>query len=128
MAQVPRKAEFGDVMFLLDFVINGHVPRNEVKAVAASIIKAIDMEACYTAAEWHYPLNGKGGEGVTLVQPLTESFIAIDTYPTHAFVFIKSCKPFNPVNAYYAVVAHSFGYAVGDYRAVQFTEGNPRYQ
>lgn len=62
-----------------------------------SIADAIGMTAIDTPACWTYPVNGKGGQGQTLVLPITESFLALDTWPDHrgAYLFVCSCQPFD---------------------------------
>lgn len=49
-------------------------------------------------AIWHYPIHGAGGNGFTIIQPITDSFLALDVWPHHdgAYLFICSCVPFYP--------------------------------
>jgi len=56
---------------------------------------AIGMEAVGVPGFWQYPVNEKGGVGFTLVQPITESFVCLDTWSDHngAYLFICSCRP-----------------------------------
>lgn len=58
---------------------------------------ALGMNAVADPAVWTYPLQGKGGTGQTIVLPITESFLALDTWPDHqgAYLFVCSCKAFN---------------------------------
>ena len=47
---------------------------------------------------WEFPTEeGKGGSGITLVQPLVESFIIWDTWVDNdgAFCFVVSCKEYD---------------------------------
>lgn len=62
-----------------------------------SVAEAIGMSAVDTPAVWTYPVNGKGGVGQTIVLPITESFLALDTWPDHrgAYLFVCSCRPFD---------------------------------
>lgn len=62
-------------------------------SVADSIgMSAVDHPAC-----WTYPVDGKGGQGQTIILPITESFLALDTWPDHrgAYLFVCSCRPFD---------------------------------
>lgn len=61
------------------------------------IAPAIGMTPVYKPAVWTYPCGDKGGVGQTLVQPITESFIVLDTWPDHkgAYLFVCSCKRFD---------------------------------
>jgi hypothetical protein len=46
----------------------------------------------------HYPTgDGKGGEGVQVYSPLTESWLIISTWPAHGFtrINLSSCTYFN---------------------------------
>ena len=62
-----------------------------------ALTNAIGMTAVGDHALWTYPLHGKGGNGRTIVLPITDSFLALDTWPDHrgAYLFICSCKPFD---------------------------------
>ena len=58
----------------------------------------LGMSPVGDAAAWHYPTDaGKGGSGMTLVQPITDSFLALDTWPDFdgAYFMIASCKKFS---------------------------------
>jgi len=62
-----------------------------------ALTDAIGMTAVGDHALWTYPLHGKGGNGRTAVMPITDSFLALDTWPDHrgAYLFICSCRPFD---------------------------------
>jgi S-adenosylmethionine/arginine decarboxylase-like enzyme len=62
-----------------------------------AVAKAIGMNAVGDHAIWNYPLHGKGGTGQTIVLPITESFLALDTWPDHdgAYLFVCSCRAFH---------------------------------
>lgn len=66
---------------------------------AIAIAIAIDMDmAGLESATWHYPLEGRGGVGFTMVQPITTSYMVWDTWPDHnaAYFQVVSCKPYCP--------------------------------
>lgn len=62
-----------------------------------AVASAIGMSAVNNPAVWTYPVDGKGGSGQTIVLPITESFLALDTWPDHsgAYLFVCSCRPFD---------------------------------
>jgi S-adenosylmethionine/arginine decarboxylase-like enzyme len=55
------------------------------------------MTPVHKATKYQYPVEGKGGVGFTIFQPITESFMALDAWPDHdgAYLFICSCKDFD---------------------------------
>ena len=63
-----------------------------------SLISKIGMTKAPGESLCRYPLNnGKGGFGYTYFQPITESFMIIDSWPdlNGAYLFICSCMPFD---------------------------------
>lgn len=92
----------GRVMHFHAFSLSGGMENDRWRAFLADATEAIDMEPVGEAAEWGYPLaNGAGGSGSTIVQPITESFLALDTWPDHgdrggAYLIVCSCRPFAP--------------------------------
>jgi S-adenosylmethionine/arginine decarboxylase-like enzyme len=63
---------------------------------------ALGMSPCGDPGVWRYPVDGKGGLGMTIMQPITESFLAIDTWPDHdgAYLIIASCRRFGISSLY----------------------------
>lgn len=61
-----------------------------------AVAKAIGMHAVAEPAVWTYPVEGKGGNGQTIVLPITESFLTLDTWRDHygAYLFVCSCRPY----------------------------------
>jgi hypothetical protein len=47
---------------------------------------------------YSYPYEGKGGNGFTLLQPITESMVTWDIWTDHGggYLFVVSCKSFDP--------------------------------
>ena len=72
----------------------------EWKRLINDLTKAMKMTPAHRPALWNYPVSGAGGTGMTLVQPITESFIALDTWTDHrgAYLFICSCREFSPMS------------------------------
>ena len=62
------------------------------------IVRTAGMTPCGERAIWHYPEvcdGGVGPNGDIIVQPITESFVALDIWPDHdgAYVLLCSCRP-----------------------------------
>lgn len=75
---------------------------------------SLGMNPVYKPAVWHYPVSGLGGSGTTIVQPITESFLALDIWPDHggAYLMVCSCKPFSAPAVH--DVCDRFGLKTGD--------------
>jgi len=91
---------FGEGLRVCVFACIGSSNESICKEINQKIVSAIKMNIDGLSPKtWEYPLDdGKGGEGITLVQPLVESFIAWDTWPLlrGAYLFVVSCKEYNP--------------------------------
>jgi S-adenosylmethionine/arginine decarboxylase-like enzyme len=77
-------------------VLKGQLPETRWLQFLSEVALAIGMNAVGDPAVWTYPVDGKGGTGQTIVLPITESFLALDTWPDHdgAYLFVCSCRPF----------------------------------
>lgn len=80
-------------------VLRGHMRAEDWEAFLGGAAGIMGMHPVAAPARWHYPVTGLGGNGDTIVQPITESFLIVDTWPDHsgAYLFICSCKPFSLV-------------------------------
>lgn len=87
----------GEHMHSFGVVLRGELSESKWLCFLHTLTEAIGMTAAGAPAVWHYPMHGKGGNGTTIVLPITESFLALDTWPDHrgAYLFICSCKPFD---------------------------------
>lgn len=85
-------------MYHRGFVLLGKRTPAEWLALVKDLVHAIGMTPAGDPHVWTYPNGaGAGGVGQTIIQPLTESFIALDSWDDHvgAYLFICSCKPFD---------------------------------
>jgi|GEM_PF-7022778 len=92
-------SDLGRRMFFRGVVLHGKLSSRMWLQFLEETTAAMEMSAAGRAALWNYPLeSGAGGCGQTIVQPITESFLALDTWPDHAgaYLFICSCKPISP--------------------------------
>lgn len=84
------------------FALLGEVDLSKIEEIVSDITVAIGMnKEGLHAAHWKYPAFGGGGYGHTYVQPITESFVAVDSWEEHngLYVFVASCRPFKSVEA-----------------------------
>lgn len=109
VAEVP----LGQRMHAFGVVLHGSLPETRWLEFLHAVAAAIGMSAVANPAVWTYPLQGKGGTGQTFVLPITESFLALDTWPDHsgAYLFVCSCKSF--AGWHIDLVAAEFGLAWG---------------
>ena len=84
-------------MDIATFSIKGDTTKLAALNLVDSIIGALKMHRAHDAISYDYPVNGAGGLGHTLIQPITESFIAFDAWPDFggAYLVICSCKTVN---------------------------------
>jgi S-adenosylmethionine/arginine decarboxylase-like enzyme len=90
------EAALGTRMRAYGVVLHGSIADARWNQFLHEVALAIGMNAVAPPAVWTYPVDGKGGNGQTLVLPITESFLALDTWPDHrgAYLFVCSCRPF----------------------------------
>lgn len=91
------ESAIGMLMHSQSLVLRGRLLDGDWKLFLAKCTEAIGMTPVCEAAVWNYPIEGRGGVGMTAFQPLMESFIALDTWSDHdgAYLFIASCRKFD---------------------------------
>jgi len=92
-----EKEPLGLSMHLHSFALSGFLSATQWHEFLNEAASHIGMRPCGTPAQWDYPVCGEGGNGSTFVQPITESFLAVDTWPDHqgAYFLVCSCRPFD---------------------------------
>lgn len=92
--------DFGSAIKVSIFACKGKSSEQLCNDINTTVISAINMNISNLSPKcWQYPLeNGKGGTGITLIQPLVESFVAWDTWVDYegAYFFVVSCKEYDP--------------------------------
>lgn len=90
------EAPLGTYMHSAGIVLRGQLAPDAWLSFLKAVATAIGMEAVGEPAVWSYPVDGKGGTGQTLFLPITESFLALDTWRDHdgAYLFVCSCRPY----------------------------------
>ena len=86
----------GRRMFVRGIVLHGILTEKMWRDFLLEAAKAMGMSPIAKPAVWTYPLQGEGGTGQTIVQPITESFLALDTWPDHggAYLMVCSCRSY----------------------------------
>lgn len=94
--------------------LRGVLDEDEWRAVLLDLTRALGMCAAWEPIVYGYPFEGKGGVGFTCIQPITESFLAVDAWPDHggAYLVVASCKPFD--RAVLLRVLHGAGLVITD--------------
>jgi hypothetical protein len=86
--------------------MTGTVAPDRLAYVLSQIVALVGMSTGGMSPKiWAYPLpDGRGGTGETAMQPLVESFLAIDTWPSlshrgkpvpKVYIVLASCRPFS---------------------------------
>jgi hypothetical protein len=90
--------ELGRRIFSQNIVLRGRLADASWRPFLLDCISEMGMMSAGGAAQWEYPTeDGKGGVGLTVCQPMTESFMVADVWPDHggAYLHISSCKAFD---------------------------------
>ena len=88
----------GERLTVATFALRGHISEDTALALAEGIAKALEMQPAHAPIRYNYPEeNGKGGDGFTLIYPIAESFVAVDSYTSlgGGYVIVSSCMPFD---------------------------------
>lgn len=87
----------GASLQVVALALRGVLDEEEWRRLLLDITRALGMCAAWEPVSYGYPVEGKGGVGFTLIQPITESFLAVDAWPDHggAYLVVASCKPFD---------------------------------
>jgi hypothetical protein len=97
----------GQNLYVTGWCVECDLSPQGVEAALTHLVEQIRMDTGGLPAQvWKFPVAGKGGTGVTAVQPLVESFnlgyrpagAAIgDTWTdhNHCFFVIASCRPYD---------------------------------
>jgi S-adenosylmethionine/arginine decarboxylase-like enzyme len=87
----------GRRMYVRGIVLYGRLTEKMWRDFLNEAARDMNMSPIAKPAVWTYPLYGEGGVGSTIVQPITESFLALDTWPDHggAYLMICSCRSYS---------------------------------
>jgi len=89
--------KLGERLDVVSFTIKGDTSKFGCVRLINEIIKSLDMHKVHEPTCYKYPVNGCGGMGFSFIQPITESFIAFDSWSDFdgAYLIICSCKTVN---------------------------------
>ena len=88
----------GKRIHMQGFALRGQRREWDWRAFLMDLTFALGMTPAGDATVWRYPTeDGKGGQGTTIIQPISESFLALDTWDLHtgAYLLITSCRHFS---------------------------------
>lgn len=92
----------GSVVYGGDWTVKpyGDMDRRFLVALCQNLVDVIKMLPVYDPVVWRYPEpeGYKGGVGYTVVQPIAESYLALDYWPEldRLYLSIRSCKEYDP--------------------------------
>jgi hypothetical protein len=101
-----NQTEFGTCTWNLDAMVEGSKTLQELLDGRVQLVNFLGMDMAGMAPDMRtFPLpDGRGGEGLTIMQPfvemllhqpLTTSFMIFDIWPEHFTITIKSCMQFS---------------------------------
>ena len=89
--------DLGSRLLIAAFSVKGDVNVRVAQYLLRHVMAAIGVAPAHDQGFYRYPTGGKGGTGFTIIQPITESFLAVDSWPDHggAYLVFASCKWFD---------------------------------
>ena len=97
----------GKNLYVTGWCVECNLSCQGVEAALTHLVEQIKMDTGGMSPQvWKFPIQNKGGSGITAVQPLVESFslgclpagaVIGDTWAdhNHCFFVIASCKPYD---------------------------------
>jgi hypothetical protein len=85
-------AVLGEQMKILVVAVKGEVNEESGQELVKELVEKIGMTIAPEQLLCRYPVDGKGGFGYTFFQPLTESFIAFDSWPDLCGGYLVICS------------------------------------
>ena len=100
--------DLGRRVFLLAVSLHGEREKDEWLQFLFNVCHLMEMTPVHKPISYDYPVDGKGGTGYTIIQPITESFLALDVWPDHggAYLFICSCRAFDKTRVMDYLILH----------------------
>jgi hypothetical protein len=111
--------EFGSAMTVVSCSLKGEFTKESCAGLVGKIIKGIGMTPAHQPIWYGYPVDGKGGVGFSMCQPITESMIVVDAWLglQGAYLLVASCKAFKVADLIRVVEEEGFkinGINLGD--------------
>ena len=117
--------KLGERLDVVTFSLKGDCSKQGAVRLVAHIIQSLGMSKAHEPVFYKYPLvDGEGGLGFTYIMPITESFVAFDSWPDFdgAYLIICSCKTVN-LNKVTKNI-RSLGYKIKQIKAHELRLGN----
>ena len=88
------KMKLGERLDVVALTLKGHFSIVTGTALVEKLVKVLGMHKVHEPVTYEYPVGNCGGFGYTYLQPITESFIALDAWSDFegAYLIICSCK------------------------------------
>jgi len=89
--------KLGERLDVVAITIKGETSELAAVKLIEGIIEVLGMNKVHSPTCYKYPVNGCGGFGFSYIQPISESFIAFDSWSDFggAYLIICSCKTVN---------------------------------
>lgn len=89
--------KLGERLDVVALTLKGHFSIVTGIRLVDELVKTLGMNKVHEPITYHYPVGDCGGLGYTHIQPITESFIALDAWSDFegAYLIICSCKTVN---------------------------------
>lgn len=109
-------SELGKGLQVAGFALRGPTDVSSTNTLIDRVTERLGMHQPYDRVLCDYPTSwGTGGLGITTFQPITESFIAVDSWIEHkgVYLIVCSCVPFD-LREVFTVIGNS-SYSLIDY-------------
>ncbi len=109
--------KLGERLDVVTFTIKGDTSKFGCIKLIDEIIVSLGMHKVHSPTCYKYPVGEAGGLGFTFIQPITESFIAFDSWSDFegAYLILCSCKTINIPRVKKKIRA--MGYRIKEHRA-----------
>lgn len=89
--------KLGERLDVVAITLKGDTSKIGCVKLVEEIVKSLGMIKVHHPTCYKYPVNNTGGFGFTYLQPISESFIAFDSWSDFkgAYLIICSCKTVN---------------------------------
>jgi hypothetical protein len=89
--------KLGERLDVVMLTLKGDSSMKSCVTLANELVIVLGMNKVHEPTFYKYPVNGQGGFGFTFIQPISESFIAIDSWSDFegVYLLICSCKTVN---------------------------------
>lgn len=89
--------KLGERLDVVALTIKGNTSEKSAVELVDKIVDVLCMNKVHKPTWYHYPVNNTGGVGFTYIQPISESFIAWDSWSDFkgGYLIMCSCRTIN---------------------------------